>query len=394
MLLSDAKIRGLKPDGTTKKLNDGAGLVLLIHKNGSRYWQFRYQFAGKEKVVSFGKYPDVSLSEARDRKMQALVLLRDLVDPVADRKKKRLQIERLHRNNFLAVAEEWIKRQDGIWTERHLERTWRRMENHVLPHLGTRPIADIKPLDLLEVIRKLESTGVKDTCSRVLRICSAIFRYAVVTGRIEHNPALNLKGALRPYRENHFPSLRAKEIPEFLEALEALRTSEQNRIAFRMLLLTAVRSGELRRARWEDFDTTAREWRVPAEVMKMREEHIVPLSDQLLSLLSELEVISGHQEWLFPNQLRGKKPFMSENTINGMIKRMGYKGRVVGHGFRSMFSTILNEHGFSGDAIERQLAHRERNKVRAAYNRAEHLPERRIIMQRWADLIDEFTRCI
>ena len=287
------------------------------------------------------------------------------------------------------MAEEWIERHDEIWTVGHIKRTWRRLENHVFPHLGKRAITEVKPLDLLEVIRKLESTGVNDTCSRVLRICSAVFRYAVVTGRIEHNPALNLKGALRPHRENHLPSLRVKEIPKFLTALEELRSSEQNRIAFKILMLTAVRSGELRKARWEDFDLEAREWRIPAEVMKMREEHIVPLSNQTLGLLSQLRTISTDGEWLFPNQQGRKKPFMSENTINQMIWRMGYKGRVVGHGFRSMFSTILNENGFRADAIERQLAHCERNRVRAAYNRAEYLPERRIIMQWWSDFIDK-----
>jgi len=387
MLLSDAKIRNEKVGAKPIKLNDGEGLYLLIHTNGSKYWQFRYTFGDKEKVLSIGKYPVVSLTEARERKVDALRLLRDFIDPSAHKQQQKMKIVYGQKNTFYAVAEEWLNRSRDIWTPRHADRTWRRLENHIFPDLGKRPVAEIKPMDLLWVMQKIEATGVKDTCARVLRICSSIFRYAIVTGRIEHNPAMNLKGALKPYREKHFPSLPAKEIPDFLRALEVLETTEQNRIAFRMLLLTAVRSGELRRARWEDFDLVAREWRIPAEVMKMREEHLVPLSDRVIRLLENLSEISGHQEWLFPNQQGRRNPFMSENAINHMIRRMGYGGRVVGHGFRSMFSTILNEQGFNRDAIERQLAHAERNGVRAAYNRAQYLPERRSMMQWWGDYL-------
>ena len=387
MLLSDAKIRKEGGGNKSAKLNDGDGLYLLIHNNGSKYWQFRYTFGDKAKVLSIGKYPTVSLAEARERKVDAQRLLRDFIDPSAHKQQQKKIVAYQQRNTFYAVAEEWLDRNRGIWTPRHADRTWRRLENHVFPELGKRPVAEIKPIDLLWVMQKVESTGVTDTCGRVLRICSSIFRYAVVTGRVEHNPALNLKGALKPYRETHFPSLRAREIPDFLGALDRLKTSEQNRIAFRMLLMTAVRSGELRFGKWVDIDLEAREWRIPAEAMKMREEHIVPLSNQVLSLLERLKAITGHQEWLFPSQQGRVHAVMSENTINDLIERMGYKGRVVGHGFRSMFSTILNEHGFNRDAIERQLAHAERNGVRAAYNRAQYLPERRTMMQWWGDSI-------
>jgi len=262
------------------------------------------------------------------------------------------------------------------------------MRNHIFPDLGKRPVSEIKPLEVLSVVQKVESKGLTDICVRVLWICSSVFRYAVITGRAEHNPALNLKGALKPYRENHLPSLRARDIPDFLVALDSLNTRKQDQIAFKLLLLTALRTGELRRGRWEDVDLRAGEWRVPAEMMKMRDEHIVPLSSQSISLLEELRAMTSHQRWLFPSRYGRVNPVMHENRINDMIESMGYKGRVVGHGFRSMFSTILNEQGFNRDAIERQLAHVERNGVRAAYNRAEYLPERRFMMQWWGDFID------
>jgi integrase len=388
MLLTEMKIRNAKPSGKNCKLNDGDGLYLLVHVNGSKYWQFRYTFAGKSKVLSIGKYPVVSLSEARERKSDAQRLLRDSIDPSAHKQQQKSILAYQHKNTFMAVAKEWHERNTSVWTPRHAFQTWRRLEMHILPDLGRRPVSEIKPLDVLAVLQKVESKGVTDLCVRVLWICSSVFRYAVITGRAEHNPALNLKGALKPYKESHYPSLRAREIPDFLNTMEALDTCDVNKIAFKILLLTALRTGELRHGRWEDIDFHAREWRVPAEKMKMREEHIVPLSSTVMVLLERLRSLTGHSEWLFPNRNQRGKPTMSENTINAMINRMGYKGRVVGHGFRAMFSTILNEHGFNRDAIERQLAHVERNGVRAAYNRAQYLPERRQMMQWWADFIE------
>ncbi len=388
MGLNEMKIRNAKPSGKNIKLSDGSGLYLLVHANGSKYWQFRYVFAGKEKVHSIGKYPEVSLSEARERRADAQRLLRDSIDPSRHKQQQKRLLTYQHKNTFLAVAEEWHERNNGVWKPRHAFQTWRRLEMHILPELGRRPISEIKPLEVLAVVQKVELQGFTDLCVRVLWICSSVFRYAIITGRAEHNPALNLKGALKPYRENHLPSLRSREIPEFLNALDALKTTEQDRIAFKLLLLTALRTGELRRGRWEDVDLVGREWRVPAEMMKMREEHIVPLSGQAIYLLEELRNMTGHQKWLFPSRYGRVNPVMHENRINDMIESMGYKGKVVGHGFRSMFSTILNENGFNRDAIERQLAHIEQNGVRAAYNRAEYLPERRFMMQWWADFID------
>jgi integrase len=388
MGLNDMRIRNAKSIGKNTKLNDGDGLYLLVHANGSKYWQFRYKFAEKAKVLSIGKYPEVSLSEARERKSDAQRLLRDFIDPSAHKQQQKIILAYQHRNTFMAVAQEWHERNKGVCVPRHATQTWRRLENHILPELGRRPVSEIKPLEVLAVVQKVEAKGMTDLCVRVLWICSSVFRYAVITGRAEHNPALNLKGALKPYRENHLPSLRARDIPEFLDALDSLNTSIQDHIAFKLLLLTALRTGELRRGRWEDIDFQAGEWRVPAEMMKMRDEHIVPLSSQAIEVLRKLHSITGHQRWLFPSRYGRVNPVMHENRINDMIESMGFKGRVVGHGFRSMFSTILNEYGFNRDAIERQLAHVERNGVRAAYNRAEYLPERRFMMQWWADFIE------
>ena len=392
MKLTDSKIRGANPRSSPFKLADGEGLQLLVQPNGGKLWQFRYRFAERERTLSIGKYPGVSLAEARAAKVKAQGLLRDFIDPISDRRQARLESIHKERNSFRAVAEGWRDRNSVLWTPRHLDRTWARLENHVFPELGNRPVADIKPLEVLAVVERIEKAGAIETSHRVLRICSSVFRFAIVTGRLERNPASDLVGALKPSKPCHYPCLPAKELPEFLRTLDEVRTSEQNRLVVRILMLTGVRTGELRHSRWRDFNARSAEWRIPAEFTKMRTEHIVPLSRQCIGLLRELYRISGDGEWLFPNQQGRRHPVMSENTINHLIRRMGYKGRLVGHGFRSMFSTVLNENGFNRDAIERQLAHVERNGVRAAYNRAEYLPERREMMQWWADYIENAAK--
>ncbi|MEM6823382.1 MAG: integrase arm-type DNA-binding domain-containing protein [Verrucomicrobiota bacterium] len=389
MPLTDAKVRNsISPKGTTK-IADGEGLYLLVRSNGSKHWQFRYRFANKEKSVTFGKYPQVSLADARNKRLEAQRLLAGGKDPSAARKEEKLLAVFRDKNSFGSVAKEWLERNSGIWSERHLNRVTRRLENHLFPKLGRRPIHEILPIELLIVIQEVEKTGAVYSAKRCLQLCGAIFNHAIITGRVTHNITLGLSGALRPYRETNHPTISARELPEFLSALSCLRTTEQNKLAFHLLLFSALRTGELRRSRWVDIDFERREWVIPAENTKMRSEHLVPMSDQLATLLGELQKLSGSSEWLFPNQQRGAHEVMSENTINHMIHRMGYKGRIVGHGFRSLFSTVLNENGANRDAIERQLAHMERNKVRAAYNRAEYLDERRSLMQWWGDFLEE-----
>ncbi len=392
MLLSDVKIRNSKPREKAYRLNDGEGLYLVVRPNGGRYWQFRYRFAEKEKSLSLGKYPRVSLVEARRRKVATLNRLDGGIDPSARRKQEKLLAVFRERNSFLAIAGEWRDRNAAVWTEERTKQTWGRLSNHVLPYLGSRPVAEIKPLELLEVIRKVEAKGATDMSRRVLQICGAIFNYAIITGRAEYNITQGLSKALIPHRVKHYPALSEAELPEFLSVLEEFEVREQNKIALRLLLLTALRTGELRHGKWRDIDLEKKEWRIPAENTKMGTEHLVPLSSQAVRLLNLLRKLTGQGQWLFPNPFERIHPVISENAINDMLTKMGYKGRIVGHGFRSLFSTVLNEHGFNRDAIERQLAHMERNGVRAAYNRAEYLDERRRMMQWWADFLESKTK--
>lgn len=392
MHLNEMKIRNLNSTEKNYRLCDGNGLYLLLNANGTKYWQYRYNFAGKPKTLSLGAYPVVSLSEARKKRFELERMLEDGIDPSAYRKQQKEFMLLTNRNTFHIIASEWHRRNEAVWKPRHAHQTWMRLKNHILPTLGKRPVAEITTLEIVALVQGVEAKGMTDLCVRVLWICSSVFRFAIISGRCQHNPALNLKGVLRPYRERRYPSLRAREIPKFLTALEQLETVEQDRIAFKLLLLTALRSGELRNGRWEDVDFVQREWRIPRERMKMSDEgrpdHIVPLSSQATSLLETLRDHTGHQEWIFPNRCGGVRSVMNENRINVMIRCMGYKGQVVGHGFRSMFSTILNESGFKPEAIERQLDHLEKNKVRAAYNNALYLNERRFMMQWWADFIE------
>lgn len=388
MLLTDIKIQKAKPQDKPYRLKDGEGLFLLIHPNGGKYWRFRYFFAGKEKVLALGTYPEVSLLDARDKRLVARKQVAAGIDPGAKKKQEKRQAAFNAENTLQSVAEEWFKTNKPIWTPDHAARLWRRIEANIFPELGARPISEIKSLELLDVIRKVEKRGATELSHRLLHSCSVIFRYAVVTGRVTYNPAQDLKGALVPHRAESHPTIQAKELPDFFEKLEKVETSSQNKLAIRLLMLTFVRTGELRQAKWADVDFEAKEWRLPAHTTKMRDMHIVPLSKQTTRILKELKPITGWSELLFPSQQRQRHPMMSENTINHVLRKMGYKDKLVGHGFRALASTTLNEHGFRPDVIERQLAHAERNKVRAAYNRAEYMPERIKMMQWWADHLD------
>jgi integrase len=342
------------------------------------------------------------LAQARNKRFAARKTIAEGVDPGAKKKtEKRLAVFRAE-NTFEGVAKEWFENNKPQWTKEHADRLWRRIEIHLNAEIGKRPISEISTLELLGVIRKVEKQkitkgqnrikrrGGTEVSHRVLQTASAIFNYAIVTERMTNNPAFPLRDgrALKPHKAKNYPTIKAKEIPEFLKGLEEANTSLQNKLAIRLMMLTFVRTGELRKSTWKDVDLEAKEWRLPAHITKMRDEHIVPLSRQTMALFKELHKISGHRELLFPPQQHRKLMLMSENTINMVIKRMGYEGKLVGHGFRALASTTLNEMGFPPDVIERQLAHAERNKIRAAYNRAEYLSQRQEMMQTWADLID------
>lgn len=384
MKLTSKAVINAKPKEKAYKLSDGGGMYLHIQPSGKKYWRLKYRIFGKEKLLSLGVYPELSLKDAREKRDKARKQIADNIDPGAVKKEQRHHALLNAQNSFEAIANEWHKNSLNKWTEKHAERVWRRLERNIIPALGNEPIKNIKPSALLAAIRVIEYRGATDLSRRTLQSCSAIFRYAIATGRAEYNPAADLVGALKIHKREHYPTIDAKELPIFYERLEEVNTSPIHKLAIRLLLLTFLRQGELRKAKWEHVDFGAREWRIPPEHMKMKTRHIVPLADQAMYLLRQLQLLTGDSPYLFPSQHRRVHPVMSENTINKVLRHMGYKGKMVGHGVRSLASTVLNENGFKPDVIEKQLAHAERNAVRAAYNRAEYLDERRAMMEWWA----------
>lgn len=363
MLLNDVKIRNAKPEAKPYKLFDGDGMFLLIKSSG-KYWRFKYRFAGKEKLLALGVYPDVTLAEARERRIQARKVLTAGNDPGEVKKEaKRLNVLKSE-NTFEVIAREWYEVRKHEWVTGYADKMMLRMERHVFPKLGRRPIADINAPELLSVLKTVEESGA-DLAQRMLQVCRQVFTYAIQTARVKHNPAVEMRGALKTPVHNHHAYLKATELPEYLQRLEAFDGSKQIQLALKLLLLTFVRTTELRAAEWTEIDLDKAEWRVPAERMKMKELHIVPLSYQAVEVFKEMQKISGNRLHVFPNERR-PATFMSENAMLYALYRMGYHSRTTGHGFRSTASTILNENGFPPDVIERQLAHTERNGVRCA----------------------------
>ncbi len=390
MPLTDAAIRNAKAKDKPYKLADGGGLFLWVQPSGGKWWRYKYRFAGKEKLLALGSYPDVSLAEARERHAQARKLLSAGSDPSEVKKEEKRLALLKSVTTFEAIAREWCEGRRHKWVTGYGEAMMTRLEKHVFPKLGDRPIADISAPELLAVLRIVENTGALDLAMRLLQASGQVFRYAIATGRAERNPAVDLRGALKPPVRKHQAYLKADELPEYLQKLEAYDGSLQTKLALKLLLLTFVRTGELRGAEWTEIDLEKAEWRIPAARMKMRDPHIVPLSRQAIAVLAELQLLTGQWRYVFPNQ---HKPSgcMSENTMLYGLYRMGYHSKATCHGFRSTASTILNEHGFRADVIERQLAHNERNQVRAAYNHAQYLPERREMIQWWADFLEQMA---
>jgi integrase len=387
MALTEIQARTAKPKDRPFLMAAGKGLTLLINPNGSKLWRYRYRVDGKPKTLSLGSYPELSLKEAGEKRDAARKLLVAGVDPSAARKADKRERQIRAANNFEAVAREWVAAQRSRWTPGHAEQVLKSLVNDAFPDLGNLPVAELTAPAVLDAIRKIEKRGSLEVAGRVKQRISAVLRYAVATGRATSDPTRDLRGALKAAeRVKHRAALLAPDLPEFFTKLAAYDGHPQTKLAIRFCLLTAVRSGELRGAIWSEVDEKAREWRVPAARMKMREAHVIPLADQALAVLRELRTLTGNRDHLFPNVAKPTTP-MSENTVLFALYRMGYHGRATGHGFRTTFSTILNEQGFNPDWIERQLAHKERNAVRAAYNRASHLPERRKMMQHWADYL-------
>ncbi len=387
MPLTVKQIENFQPGTSPYSKADGRGLSLVVTPSGQKIWRLRYRFNGKPRTMSLGKWPDVKLERARKRREEAREKVADNVDPSVlrqDAKRlKRIQAA----NTFELVAREWHQRRSAGWTAGHAGQVLRSLEADAFPDLGKLPVAEITAPIVLDAIRRIEKRGSLEVAARVKQRVGAVIRYAVATGRAISDPTRDLRGALEtPEPVKHRAALLAPDLPEFFEKLAAYDGHPQTRLAIRFCLLTAVRSGELRGAVWTEIDEKAAEWRIPAARMKMRDAHVVPLSTQALAVLAELRMLTGRREHLFPNVAKPTMP-MSENTVLFALYRMGYHGRATGHGFRTTFSTILNEAGFRADLIERQLAHKERNAVREAYNRAGYLRERRRMMQRWGDYL-------
>ena len=386
MPLSDTAARQAKFTGKQQKLSDEKGLFLLITSSG-KYWRLKFRFAGKEKVLALGVYPEVSLKEARAKREEARRQLADGIDPSLARKQSKVANRLASENNFEVIAREWHQSQLARWSPGHAKRVIESLEVDAFPDPGLVPVAELTAPIMLDALRKIEARGATETAGRVLQRISSVMRYAIQTGRVSNNPAQDLKGALRATKQEHRPALPRADLPEFYRRLAAEPLNPATRLAIHLLMLTMTRPGEVRFARWDEFDLARAEWRIPAERMKMRVPHIVPLSRQALAVLEELRQISGHCELLFPSERKLTNP-ISENTLSYAMGRMGYKGIATPHGFRALASTILNEEGFDPDVIERQLAHAERNKVRAAYHRAEYLDDRRKLLQWLADFYE------
>jgi integrase len=371
---------------------DGGGMFLQVQPNGSRYWRMKYRYAGKERLLAFGIFPEVTLSEARQRRDVARELLRDGSDPATVKRDRVTAARTAAANSFNAIAAEWLEKQEQRMSPATLAKAKWTFDELLSPWIGERPVAEIDAPELLTVLRRIEARGAHETAHRTKQRCGQVFRYAIATGRAQRDPTPDLRGALSPVVSKSRAAITdPAKVGDLLRSIDGYAGDFVTRCALRLAPLLFVRPGELRHAEWAELDFDAAEWRIPAGKMKMREEHIVPLPTQAVAILRELQPLTGsgaNDRFLFPS-IRTRTEPMSENTVNAALRRMGFdKDTMTGHGFRAMASTRLNELGWKSDVIERQLAHAERNKVRAAYNRAQYMAERRTMMQAWADYLD------
>lgn len=386
MPLNDMQIRRAKPEAKAYTLGDGQGLSLLIEPNGSKSWRFRYRYAGKPKMISLGVYPTITLADARSRRDDARKLVAEGKNPSEVRKEQKIALQTESESAFEKIATEWHQMKSAKWSAGYASDIMEAFQNDIFPYVGTRPIGEIKPLELLNVLRKIEKRGALEKMRKVRQRCSEVFRYAIATGRAEFNPAADLSSALEVHQSNHFPFLKADELPDFLRALDSYTGSRLVQIATKLLMITGVRTIELRAALWSEFDLDNAIWEISAERMKMRRSQLVPLSTQALDLLNELKMMTGNYRYVFPGRNDPNKP-MSEASINQVIKRIGYGGRLTGHGFRHTMSTILHEKGFDSAWIEIQLAHVDKNSIRGTYNHAQYLEKRSSMIQWYNDYI-------
>lgn len=390
MSLTDTQIRNIKSAKKPIRLFDGGGLYLEIAPSGGKWWRLKYRFDRKEKRISLGVYPEISLKGARARRDDARKLLAEEVDPGENRKAIRDAKADRSANSFEVVAREWLSKYSSKWSESHQNGILRRLERDAFPWIGGRPVAEVTAPELLKVLRRIEERGAIETAHRVLQTCGQVFRYSIQTGRIERNPAADLRGALSRVQKEHLAAItEPKAIGELLRAIDGYEGYFVTQCALRLAPLVFVRPGELRQAEWSEIDLDLAEWNIPAKRMKMREPHLVPLSRQAVEILRELKALTGNGRYVFPSSRTNTRP-MSNNAILAALHRMGYsRTEMTGHGFRAMARTVLDEVlGVRPDYIEHQLAHSVRDPLGRAYNRTKHLSERKNMMQRWADYLD------
>ena len=387
MKLNARQVDAAKPREKAYKLADGAGLYLEVVPSGSRYWRMKYRFNGKEKRMAFGVYPAVSLAQARALRDEAKKKLAEGIDPSFAKKEEKLVRDVQLNNTFQSVALEWHGTKASRWSEGYASDIIEAFNKDIFPYIGQQPVNEIKPLVLLNVLRRMESRGATEKAKKVRQRCSEVFRYAIVTGRAEYNPAADLTSAMSGHESKHYPFLTVEELPDFFKALSGYTGSPLVVLAARLLILTGVRTGELRGAFWSEFDLEKAVWEIPAERMKMKRPHLVPLSTQALEIVQQLKVMSGQYPLVFPGRNDPRKT-MSEASINQVFKRIGYTGKVTGHGFRHTMSTILHEEGFNTAWIETQLAHVDKNAIRGTYNHALYLEGRKEMMQWYGDYVD------
>jgi integrase len=386
--LSDSAIKTAKPKDRLYKITDGQGLYLEIKPTGSKLWRFKYRFDGKEMVpLSFGPYPELTLVAARKKRDEARRLVLEGIDP-AEQKKTNKLAQKITGLTFEGLAREWFAYNSPRWAESTARKASLYMENDLIPVIGARPVNAITRPELVELVRKVEARGTLNAAGKIRQWLHQIFRYGLATGVVDANPATDLDVVAAPAKATrHHPHITFAELPELLGNIESTNINTLTRCAIRLLVLTAVRPGELRQAPWSEFDLDAAVWTIPRERMKARRAHVVPLPRQAVTILRQLEEISGDYPLLFPGQQKADRP-MSENTINKALRLMGYEGRQTGHGFRHLLSTELNGRNYNKDWIERQLAHGSDDEIRDTYNHATYLEQRREMMQAWADSLD------
>ena len=385
MSLTDVKVKGLKPGSKNYRVTDKDGMYIEVTPSGGKLWRFKYRFNGKHKLLAIGKYPDVSLAKAREKLNFARQQLADGKDPAQLKKLKKTE----KKNTFKIIADEWWKAKKAGWTPGHAEKVYRRLEIDVLPYLKDRPVKEISAREVLDVLRRAEARGVIETAHRLSQICSNIFTFAIASGRADQNPAADISKALTFNPRKNLPAItKPHEIRELLLSIDGFKGTYTVLCALKLAPLVFVRPGELRKAEWTEINFDESLWEVPSRRMKMKREHLIPLSRQAIQILKEIHPLTGTGSYIFPSIRTHSRP-MSENTLNVALRRIGYpKEKMCSHGFRTMASTRLHEMGWSSDIIEFQLAHADRNKIRGVYNRAEYFEERKSMMQQWADYLD------